>query len=220
MWKPNDPRWLIPGGLFTLLVVGLLMYLHLSNAETVPKQRQWTHEKSIYVCEAPKWVEESFEEALDLVKPWVRYSAVMRLSGSCADAADVDTSCTYGDRTVPCVTGATVVTTADQHFDFGDMEEGGHGDETLAKVEKETGNIVSVTILFPEDLQSIRAVGPNLELADWPPDVQVLVIAHALLHAEGYDHVVNDLPGPFYAEPTGHIMARSIGKLGRSTEGL
>lgn len=208
------------GTVFTVFVVGLLLYLHLSDAEHTPKPRQWTHAKKLYVCEAPDWVAGNLDEAVEFVKPWAKYSAVVKAEGPCSTVVDVIIDCEYGSRVLPCIREGVLLTMADQKFDYGSMEEGGHGDETVSSFSQETGDITKVTAVFPETLDAIAPIGENLETPERPVDAEMLVVAHALLHAEGYDHVVNDLPGPFYAEPTGNIMARSIPKLGRGTDGL
>jgi hypothetical protein len=245
MWAPNDKRWLIPGGIFTAAVVGLLLYLNLSNAEEVPRvqfegdeegevvEAHWSDSKPLYVCEAPDWVAGNAKRAVEFVKPLgITYSDVVVLDGPCSGLANTK-QCTYetksGARTVDCVEGGIILTLADSGYNFGTMEEGGHGDETLLSVDYSNGEIEHVTALFPADLEDIKAIVFNddaamgesmISEADWPVDAEFLVVTHALIHAEGYDHVVNRLFGPFFSEPTGHIMARNIVKLGESTAGL
>jgi hypothetical protein len=211
-------KWV--GLVFTLFVVGLLAYLHLADAEHTPKDRQWPGEKVLYICDAPDWVVGNVDEAVELVKPHAKFAGVVKVEGPCSTVADLIIDCEFGDRSAPCVMDAVVLTMAGQDFDFGSMDEGGHGDETLSSWSTETGNITKVTAMFPDDLQTIQPIGENLETPDWPIDAEMLIVAHALLHAEGYDHVATNLPGPFYAEPTGNIMARSITKLGRGLDGL
>ena len=223
MWAPNDKRWLLIFTPFLLLVVGTLLYLHLSDAETVPKPGHWDTEKALYVCDAPDWVSGNVEEAVEFVKPWATYSSVT-VKASCSDIPEV-TQCTFKGRQISCVEGAVLLTMASQGYDFGTMEEGGHGDESNVSAKKGSGEILYATSEFPGDLEDIRKIvfdDETLEIkeSDWPVNAELLVVIHALLHDEGYDHVVNDLPGPFYAEPHGHIMARSIAKLGKSTVGL
>ncbi len=219
MWSSNDPKWLLVAGPITLAVVGLLAYLHASNKEIVPKTAEWLSPKPLYVCEAPAWVTGNLDEALEVVKPWAKFSGVIKAKGPCSTVVDVIRDCEYRIdkeiRTVPCARGAVLLTGADQKFNFGNLEKGGHGDETLRHAV--VTELQYVTALFPDLLQSISNASGTL---DWPADIEVLVVAHALLHAEGYGHVVNDLPGPLYAEPTGHLMATRISKLGRLTEGL
>ena len=79
----------VPGVAFTVLVVGLLLYLHLSDAEHTPKPRQWTGEKTLFVCEAPEWVSENLSEALELIRPWSQYIAIVNVKGPCSSVEGV-----------------------------------------------------------------------------------------------------------------------------------
>jgi hypothetical protein len=224
MWAPNDTRWLLPFCIVLAGVGGLLLYLHLSNAEETPKPRQWLAEKPLYICELPDWAEANVKDALEFVEPWSKYKAVVHIDGPCSSSPDVSALCDYaleeGTRTVPCVEKGVLLTKADAGYDFGTMEEGGHGDDTLYLAHKETGNLSRVTIVFPDDLGAVMPINEDLETPRLPADHEFLVVAHALLHAEGYEHVLIDLPGPFRAEQTGNIMNPNIPDLGRITDGL
>lgn len=203
MWASNDTRWLIPFSLFCGGIVASLVYLHASDAEEVPQTASWSIDKPLAVCEAPDWVYDNLDAALALVAPWVTYSSIEVVGGECPEM--VTPLCVYeleegAPRTVACVELGVLLTMSDQAFTSG------HGDETL--LESQEGGITKATVLFPGELENRSG------------DVEILVIAHALLHAEGYLHVINNLPKPFSAEPTGHLMADSTSKLGTGTDGL
>ena len=201
-------KWV--GIVFTAFVIGLLLYLHLFAATSVEKTRKWVGGKDLYVCEAPAWVKKDLNGALQLVAPWVTFDTIIQAPGLCGTVDGVTVACAYDGRPSTCAPGHVLLTLMDQVYDLD------HGDETLYTLQSRNSNILkNVTILFPPVLDP--PVGVDY---DPPADLGVLVIAHALLHAEGYDHVVSELPGPFAAEPTGHIAASSIPKLGRNTEGL
>lgn len=219
MWSPNDPRWLIPFSIFFAGVVGCLSYLHLSDAEQVPQALSWEGDKALYVCNAPAWVRENLDEAITLVEPWAHYTLIEIIDGPCENVKGITPvlpgPLKVDGRDVPYAQGAVLITMADGAFDYGTSTSGGHGDETIWS--SSDGLFEKVTILFPEDLSYIASQDQGMT---WPEDVEVLVISHALLHAEGFDHVFVDLPGPFSSEPTGHMMSGSISKLGFSMDGL
>jgi hypothetical protein len=222
MWAPNDNRWLLFFVPFCAFVAGSIIYMNLSNAEEVPKTRQWNRSKSLYVCDAPDYIVKELDRALEFVGPYSSYDKVM-VSAYCMDFPEVQAQCSYdGGRIAPCLEGAHLITGADQAFQFGSGSDGGHGDEGLWMADPEN-NLTRVTTMFPSDL---HAIIPDVEdpeehpVLNLPHDIAFLVLCHALLHAEGYDHVFLDLPGPFVAEPTGHIMQADITKLGTSTTGL
>ena len=54
MWQANDPRWLVPAGAFTLLVVGLLVWLHVFGEIYVEgENHDVTYAGIIYTDEVP-----------------------------------------------------------------------------------------------------------------------------------------------------------------------
>lgn len=225
MWAPNDTRWLYLFVPFFFLVAGSIIYLHLSDDEVVPHPWMWEDEKALYVCDAPDWVLDVLDEAVSFVEPWAPYSDVV-VTSSCFDIPDV-VQCSFHQQMVPCAEGAVLLTSAGVGYDFGGTEDGGHGDESSLSVNGRTGSILFATIELPLRLEQIRRVvfiekedAFDVEASQWPSRVHFLVVAHALLHAEGYEHVFHELLGSVSAEPHGHIMASSIAGLGTDTSGL
>lgn len=242
MWAPNSTKWLYIGAPFTIGVAGLIIYLNVAGAEQVPRvkfeaednkvsEAHWPGEKALYVCGSPDWVHGNIDEAVKFVGGLgITYTSVHKTEGPCSGFPEVLT-CDYavkGEavRELDCVPGGIVLTLADGGYNFGTMEDGGHGDETKLSLDWRTGDISNVTGLFPADLEDIKALRINeddeFEESDWPMNAELLVVIHSLIHADGFDHVLTPLGcgGAIYAEPTGHIMARDIGKLGMDTAGL
>lgn len=240
MWRANDPRWLYIFVPFLALVVGLMAVIALSDVE-VDREQVWTNDKKLYVCDSPDWVFGNVDEALERLGDRVSYSDVIKTEGPCETLNDVKLDCHYtgksGDRTSPCVDGSVVLTKAGPKYNYGDHIKGGHGDEALWWSDDEESAVpplARVTVEFPLELSQIKAYEDidsskpiidenytDLELRKtWPIEAELLVVMHALLHAEGLSHAHVTLIGPFISAPRGHVMSPNIADLGFSLEGV
>jgi hypothetical protein len=212
MWASNDPKWLLIAGPILVGVAGLLFYLHTSDAE-VPKPRHWAAEKALYACDdLPDYVSERLDAALELVKDYSEYTA--RVDTPCPHEVNGIEQCEYNVDgkvyTTFCKNGAVVFALAGGDFDWTKGDHGLH--KTL-----DDGQFVRQTTVFPSvlDLEDADEEGNHL-----PKDHRLVVVAHSLLHAEGYDHTRTELPGPFVAQQSGSLMHPYIYKAGYGTEGL
>lgn len=204
---------------FTLFVVGLLLYLHLFGTPTVAKR--WDQDVEVpdlLVCEGEvPWVTE--EVANTAIKFWKEHDHPMGVYKRvpCASLEQCKTT-DAKPRTLPCSRRDIVVSLRDQQF----AEE--HLGETVTVLDP-TGKVNWSAIMLPAvllepEMPIMDENGQLLDTPEFPPDVEALVLTHEIGHWFGYDHVVTPLPGPFFAEPTGHILTRSVFKQGWGDAGL
>jgi hypothetical protein len=217
MTKSNQIGLMI-GVPFTLLVVGLLVYLHLFATPTVPKPRdQGDVVPDLLVCEGEvPWLTE--KEADKAIQFWKDHGHPMGVYKRvpCGSLEQCKTT-EEKPRTMPCSRGHIVVSLRDQRFD----DE--HLGETVTVYDEKTGKVMWSAILLPSALLppegTVNEEGV-LEVPEFPADVKDLVVTHEIGHWFGHDHVQTPLPGPFFAEPTGHILTRSVFKQGWGDAGL
>lgn len=201
---------------FTLLVVGL----HLFGTPTVPKPRdQGEVVPDLLVCEEEVlWVTE--EVANKAIKFWKDHGHPMGTykrvpCGSLEQCKTTDAK----PRIMPCSREDVVVSLRDQNF----SED--HLGETVTVYDEKSGKVAWSAIALPSVLLEPETPimdenGQLLDTPDFPPEVEALVLTHEIGHWFGYDHVQTPLPGPFFAEPTGHILTRSVFKQGWDGAGL
>lgn len=200
---------------FTAVVVGLLVYLHVFGQPVVPKPRtQASAVPDLLVCEGEiPWVT---DEVVDKVRTFWKEHGHPIGPMKRVPCGSLGTCMVSEERILPCSRGNIVVALRDQQFD----EE--HAGETVYVVHRDTGMTDWATILLPNKILPPAAPpGADLDEAPLLPlDVEALVLAHEIGHWFGYEHVTTDLPGPFFAEPTGHLMTRGLQKLGWGDAGL
>ncbi len=196
------------GATFITLVVGLLLYLHLGGKVEVPRTVEpLAGTKKVYVCEgAPDWVYAELPDAMEFWRSHgVSYGAVI-------EDAQCPPACSIGERLVPCREGGITIDLRDQPY----VDD--HADETLRK--SVDGKLKWATILLPRGiLPSEEADAPTLS-----KDVDALVLAHALGHAEGFEHSVTRITrgknAGAVAHKTGELMHPKLHHLGWGTAGL
>ena len=213
------------GLVFTALVVGLLVYLHVFAEVQVPLLSVKTDDGEVFqVTETHLGDQEDLPDFLICGNEvdWLDEDyIVMMARNTWSDLGyqvnvprrvECNNLCEHGDegRLVPCEPGAVVVSLRDQYF----SED--HWGETL--VHAVDGKIVWATILLPGDI-----FGPD-DLEDdrvLPQDVHALVLAHELGHWWGFDHAFTPIiPGVLDAHPTGHLMNDDGYSMGWSTDGI
>jgi hypothetical protein len=200
---------------FTALVVGLLVYLHVFGTPVVPQLRQpASNTPDMWVCteDGLDWVDEDLFKKVD--EFWTAHGHPIGVLKRvpCASIAQ----CEFGDRRMaPCEPNNIVVALRDKWFD----EE--HAGETLSVFDVNTRKTRWSTILVPKKILGPDGFGEfGAEVPMLPPDAEAIVMAHEVGHWFGYDHVVTRIAGPFFSEPTGHVLNRSIMKAGWGAEGL
>lgn len=191
-------RGLIIGLLITVLIVGLLLHLHLQQAQ-VPKLEPEKPEPSspppIWICDgAPDWAAPSAERAAAW---WAErgYPTSGVTVGECSDLCKLAS----GDQG-PCKHDA--ITIGLRHQWFGETHVG------------ETHTDEHAVILLPSSVQ----VDDMVTLL--PDDVEDLVVAHELGHAFNLGHTYTPAVGGSVARQTGHIMHPDIRQTGWGDEGV
>lgn len=195
---------LILSGSFTFLVVGLLVCLHIFGRQVVPKLRyQVGEEPRLLVCEGQiPWLGGETANRARLFWEAYGYAIQELIRVPCASLA----TCRSGSRSLPCARGDILVSLRDGSF----SED--HVGETVSSFDPATGRVEWATILLPGRLDVPVGLSRS--------DVEALVLAHEIGHWIGYDHVRTRLAGPFFSEPSGHLMARGVSKLGWRDAGL
>lgn len=207
----SKQRGLVAFSIVTAIVVGLLVYLHLFGSPYVPQPQRWSHSKNLYVCDtAPEYAhDERRVEALELVKSVVTYDEIVDTK---CDSEHGFEKCTFeDDRELWCKRGHVVLDLDDGKVDHF------HLDETLSLWDLETNHLNAVVILVPSKMDPPVHIDPD---AEYPPNIEMLVLAHSFVHADGYDHVRTDLFGPFSSIPTGALMNPKAVYMGDSLIGL
>ena len=196
------------GVVLSVVVIGLLIYLHVFATPTVPKPRSQSNSTpNVIVCDGDvPWVT---DDTVNVARTfWNAHGYTMgpTVRQSCATLRQ----CTTDGRMVPCSPGNIVVSLRDKWF----SED--HAGETLAVSDKTSGDTQWATILLPS-----KIIAPdNINAPPLPLDVENLVFAHEVGHWFGFDHVETRIAGPFIAEPTGHLMTKSVFKQGWGDAGL
>ncbi|HSG28220.1 MAG TPA: hypothetical protein VLA34_07050 [Candidatus Krumholzibacterium sp.] len=221
-WAPNDPRWLIPGGLFTLLVVGLLVWLHVFGEIQVEGTDLglqydgvlYTESMPDSVPENLKIADERLPENLKFPRDAkgelaVQWGGASQMCKGSIDGEEVEFLCEPGWITV-------VLWDAKMASCTGDACEAGMAFWDPTKR--------TCTIMLPpttEDALPLDALTAE-EPVDLPLDIDAMVLAHEAVHCRrgSPGHAFTGIFGPFYSIPTGHLMHPNTLKMGWRTEGL
>lgn len=190
----NDPRWLIPGGVFTGAVVGLLLALHLRAEPEVPMLEgvDYVAATGLHVCtgQPAAWLALWGGTALDV--------AIAE-----ADALGYPQTLSWGPCLRcdgdPCLPGRLVMSLADQDVDPAHV-----GETRLHVVD---GIATHGVILLPSSLAGAQATAAQ-------------ILTHELVcHGTGRAHVRAPL-GCVSGEPTGHVCSPVSARVGGVAEGL
>lgn len=189
------------GVLFTALVVGLLLYLHLAPVIT-PQDREWQGVPTLWVCSAaPIWVDTELEPAVEFWRERGMDIEVKEGRIACFD------NCNTG---YACAPNTILVDLVDTRFN--DEE---HMGETRSR--DVSGRLEAATIFLPTVLYTENP----LRQQELPADAKRLLLAHELGHALGYDHTYTPILGDWLvSHKSGHIMHPSIFSAGWSHEGI
>jgi hypothetical protein len=221
-WAPNDPRWLIPGGLFTLFVVGLLVWLHVFGEIQVEGEHlDITYAGVIYTEGMPDSVPENLEIADSKLPEHLKFprdenkDPVVQWGGATQnckgeiDGAPVEFPCLDGWVTIVLWDAKMASCTDD------DCEAGMAFWDASKK---------ACTIMLPPTTQDALPISllTASEPPDLPPDIDAMVLGHEWVHCRRGTpgHAFTPIFGPFVSEPTGHLMHKSTLKMGWRTEGL
>ena len=198
------------GGLFIVLVVGLLVFLHTSGKVEVEHRARWTSPPDILICEgAPAWVKAEAQGVVaELETRGLVFGAVAE--GTCP------LPCSYKPekgpvRQLACREGVIVIDLRDRWF----SEE--HAGETLWS--SVGGFIEHATVLLPEKITDDTPAGEALG-EPLPRDSKRLVLAHELVHALGYEHSVTQIAGGAVTHKTGELMNPELRRAGWGMLGL
>lgn len=197
----------IVGGLFTLLVIGLLLYGHLSTVE-VPRKNLWATPPKILICDsAPSWVQkdsEEFQKAKELLES-IGYPVAGVEVGIC------DHMCPVEGGEVPCRDGYITITSWKS---WQSQDHAGQCFWPNPTPSAWAAIRVPEVVMGPDD--------PRFE-GMFPAEVKAKVLAHELGHClGGFDHALGPkLPfGARLNSPTGHVMNPNAFKVGWDTEGM
>lgn len=217
---------LVVGSIFTVFVVGLLLYLHFfGQPDTEVAHQGFVPEGIVFDIGAPKIAREN----LDLVDKHLSEIGygLPRKDGKinvgeggiqiCEGTLENGEKISY-----PCRPGWVVVTLWDKRMINAEDEAG--------KAMWKGDHPDHCTIMLPprvEDSLPIELVSPGFDAegnvssgVTLPPEIDAIVEAHEYLHCRGVGHVFTPLPWPFYAIPTGSIMNPSALKAGWGVQGI
>lgn len=192
------------GGLFTLCIVGLLVWAHLFATLETPLTSPWEDPPKVAVCEgAPGFVGAELDRVVTtLEERGLSPAEVLEDPIPCNTTKVVEEN--GSERPIPYQEGMILIALRDQFF----SEE--HAGETIRWWEEGPNGerrTLAATILLPSMI-----LGSDDPMSDkrLPSDAEYLVLLHEYVHAWGYDHVVTRVFGPFRMEKSGHLMTRSI----------
>lgn len=217
----------IAGGIIAAGVSLLILTLHASQAKVQEYALPLPDHKDIVVCkDAPEWVVRAVERK-KVLSFWKDHGVTY---GEVLFDQDCPAECEWPDpitgivEMVPCRPGAIVLDmmTVDQ-AKIGSGSPGDRGywiaDPGLGE---KLGRLRWFTTVFPAELEP-----PLVEDEDGfpvdttPKDLSDLVVAHALGHAEGYDHSYTKVVGKkAVAHKRGELMNPYLEQLGWGDQGL
>lgn len=189
---------------FTVLVVGLLGYLHIVAHAVTPQDDAWIMEPRVYVCsDAPLWVDsEAVSHAADFWRQ--NGDEIMTVRNGRIDCSRL---CDLGSAgQVKCSDRAILISGATARLD---PRHAG-----LSTRASESGVIQWATIEVPSVYQTDDVDDDFL-----PVDFYQLLLTHELGHALGYGHTYTPA-GPLRAHKSGHIMHPETTEVGWDTEGI